>query len=409
LRKNRFTHAAAAALLASAFGFAGCNPTPGPGGTSPGGDDDVAATVNGVNIPVTKVDQVIDQQVKQAGPNAPQITPVALAAARLQALDSLIQEEAMFQRAQRENLTPTEDEVKQELQSRIQKSGMSQDDYQKRLKELGQTEDDLKGDIKRELAIKKLQDKVTATIPAPTEDEMKKFFDENKAQMTAPRGIQLSDIIVDPDNNGGGPEDAVGAEAAKAKAEAIANQLKGGLDFATVARARSEDQSAMQGGQIGFFSEAQLKQTFPPDIANNLFSLNVGQMTAPIQGQDGRWHLFLVNGKREQTQEMTYDQVKQQIAQTITQQRQQVVLSALLIDAVSSASIKNNLATQIIAHPDTFGALRPSPLTQPKAQQPAPQPAPQPEAQPGAPANANANANTKAAPAPDKKAPENKK
>jgi parvulin-like peptidyl-prolyl isomerase len=413
LLNNRFTHAAAAALLASALGVAGCN---GNGATPPPTPDDVAATVNGVSIPVTKVDQVIDQQIKQAGPNAPQLTPVALAAARLQALDTLIQEEAMFQRAQRENLTPTDDEVKQELQSRIQKSNMSQDDYQKRLKDLGQTEDDLKNDIKHELAIKKLQDKVTATIPAPTEDEMKKFFDENRAQMTAPRGIQLADIIVDPANNGGGPEDAIGAEAAKAKAEAIANQLKGGADFATIARNRSEDpQSGMQGGQIGFFSDAQLKQTFPPDIAANLFALNTGQMTAPIQGQDGRWHLFLVQGKREQQQDMTYDQVKPQIAQTITQQRQQVVMSALLIDAVSSASIRNNLATQIIAHPDTFGALRPSPLTQPQAQQPAPQPTPQPEAQPGAPVNASnaSNANTKAEPPPsNKKAeppPSNKK
>lgn len=398
--KKAFTFAAAAALLASVLAVAGCPNSPVTGG------DGSAASVNGVAIPVTKVDQIIDQQLKQGGQTAPQLSPVAMAAARLQVLDQLIQEEALYQRAQKDSLTPTEDEVKQELQSRIQKSGMSQDDYQARLKQMGQTEEDLKTDIKRELAIKKLQDKVTATIPPPTDAEMKKFFDENKAQLVAPRGVDLSAIIVDPANNGGGPEDAVGQEAALRKAAEIVGQLRGGADFATVARARSEDQSGMQGGQIGFFSEAQLQQTFPKEVADRLFAMQPGQILDPIQGQGGRVHIIKLNGKREQTQELTYDQVKQQIAQTITDQRKQVVLSALLVDAVASASIKNNLAAEIVANPGTFGALHP--VTTPAGAPPAVNTnAAEPsgtatEAQPGAPVNTNAappaNKNT-AAPA----------
>src|SRR4051794_27376542 len=99
LLKNAFTLAAAAAVLASILGVSGCPGGTGPGNT-PSGDDDVAATVNGVAIPVSKVDQLIDAQVKQAGPAAAQqLTPVALAAARLQILDQLIQDEALYQRA----------------------------------------------------------------------------------------------------------------------------------------------------------------------------------------------------------------------------------------------------------------------------------------------------------------------
>ncbi|HQR39826.1 MAG TPA: SurA N-terminal domain-containing protein [Blastocatellia bacterium] len=390
MRKNFSILAVSAAILASIVGLYGCQEGGAPGSSS----DDVAATVNGISIPVSKIDQIIDQQIKASGPNSPQLTPVALAAARLQVVEQLIQEEAMYQRAQKEGVSPTEDEVKQALQTQIQKSGMSQDDYQKRLKDLGQTEDQLKTDMKRQLAIQKLQDKVTSSIPAPTDAEVKKYFDENKAQMTAPKGLELSDIIVDPANNGA-RDDAVGDAAAAQKAQEISGALKSGTDFATVARSRSEDQTALQGGSIGFFSEAQLKQTFPPDILAQLGALQVGQITGTIQSQDGRWHIFKLNGKRDQNQELTFDEVKQQIAQTITDQRKQVVLSALVIDAVGSATIKNIIASQIIEHPDTFGALRPSPLTQPTAgapAQPAPaqtapaQPAAQPEAQPSAPA-----------------------
>ena len=282
--------------------------------------------------------------------------------------------------------------MKQALQTQIQQSHMSQDEYQKRLQQMGQTEDELKGDIRRQLSIQKLQDKVTATIPAPTDAEMRKFFDENRSQLVAPRGLDLSDIIVDPQNNGA-TDDAIGQDAAMKKAQEIANQLRANTDFATVARARSEDQSGPQGGAIGFFSEDRLKQTFPGEVLSRLNGLQVGQFTDPIQGQDGRWHIFKLNGRREQAQDMTYEEVKEQIAQSITDQRKQVVLSALLREAISNATVKNNLATLIVEHPDNFGALRPSPLTQPQPGAPAKPATPSnantapAEAQPGGPAN----------------------
>jgi parvulin-like peptidyl-prolyl isomerase len=401
LRTQRFTFAAAAALLASALAFAGCNGTT--GGDS--GDTETAATVNGVAIPVSKIDQLIDRQLKAGGPSAQPLTPVALAAARLQILEQLVQQEALYQRAQKENVIPNDQEVQQALQQQIQGSRMTQEQYQQRLKELGQTEEDLKQEIKRELAVQKLQEKVTATIPAPSDAELQKYFEENRQALVAPRGVSLSDIIVDPQANGA-TDDAVGAEAAARKAQEISTQLKGGGDFATVARARSEDQqSALQGGVIGFFSESNLQRTFPPEVAARLFTMQPGQVTEPIQSGDGRWHLFKLDTKREQTKELTFEEVRDQIAGTITEQRRQVVMSALLLDAIAQADVKNNLADRIIKHPDTFGALRPSPLTQggaggaapatPPANANAAATAPPPsntapaEAQPSGPANAN--------------------
>jgi parvulin-like peptidyl-prolyl isomerase len=394
LRNNPITLAALAVILASFVGLAGCNGTN--GGTTTEAPE-TAATVNGVEIPISKIDRLIDQQLKAGGPNAPQLTPVALAAARMQLLEQLIQEEALYQRAQKENVIPSDQEVQQALQQQIQQVGMTQDQYQQQLKQLGQTEEELKTDLKRQLAIQKLQEKITTSIPAPTDAEIRKYFEENRQSLVAPRGIELSDIIIDPQNNNKGSDDAIGAEAAARKAQEVAAAVKtAGTDFATVARARSEDpNSAMQGGVIGFFSEANLQRTFPAEVAQRLFNLQPGQITDPIQSQDGRWHIFKLNGKREQQQELTFEEVSPQISRTITEQRKQVVMSALLLDAIAQADIKNNLADRIIKNPDTFGALRPSPLTQPRAPQPAAAPATNTnaaapaEAQPSAPANSN--------------------
>jgi parvulin-like peptidyl-prolyl isomerase len=333
---------------------------------SAGGDsasDDIAASVNGVAIPVSKVDQSIDRTMKSTGAEGQALTPVALAAARLQALEALIQEEALFQRAQKDGTVPTDDELRQEIQAQKQRSGMTEEQFQAQLKQAGQTEEEFRTDARRLLAIQRLRDKVALKVPTPTDAEIKKYFDENKAQLIAPRGIEFSDIVVDPANNGA-RDDAIGADQAGKKVQEIVASLKAGADFATVARARSEDRSALQGGSIGFMSEQQLQASgFPAQVVALLFSKKVGEITEPIQGSDNRYHIFKVNGKREETRELSFEEVRQQISQTITEQRKQVLLSALLIDVMSTANIKNHLAGRIIEHPDTFGALRPSPLT----------------------------------------------
>ena len=76
----------------------------------------------------------------------------------------------------------------------------------------------------------------------------------------AERGVRLAVIIIDPSDNAAQQitDDAKGEAAAKAKVDAISQDLKGGADFATIARAKSEDsQSLLKGGDIGFFSEEQ--------------------------------------------------------------------------------------------------------------------------------------------------------
>jgi parvulin-like peptidyl-prolyl isomerase len=382
LQLKAFTLAAMAVAL-GLLGLTGCNESP----SANSGDPEVAATVNGVAIPVSEIDRLIEQQITdpKTGQKTP-LQPVELAAARMQALQQLIQEEALYQRAQKESVVPTDDELKQELQSQKQQLGMTEEQFQKYLQQSGMTEEKFNLQAKRQLAIKKLQDKIASKVQTPSEDELKRVFEENKASLVAPRGIDLSDIIVDPRPNGT-PGDATSPEAAQKKASDIHAVLKSGADFATVARAQSEDpNSAMQGGAIKFFSEAELQQTFPADVATRFFAMSAGQITDPIKANDGRFHIFKVNQKVEQTTPFTYDQVKQRLAQQMVDQRKQVVVSALMIDALASATVKNNLAQRVLEHPDTFGALRPSQLTQPKPAAPA-QPAP---AQPAAPANANA-------------------
>ena len=105
----------------------------------------------------------------------------------------------------------------------------------------------------------------------------------------------------------------------EADAKAVAERLKKGEDFATVAKEVSKDPSA-EGGDLGFFGRGQMLKPFE-DAA---FALEVGQISEPVQTQFG-WHIIKVEEKREKPLP-TFDEVKDTItAQLVQQKAQQTV------------------------------------------------------------------------------------
>ena len=321
------------------------------------------------------------------------MTPAELVAARLSVLDNLIQEEALFQKAQKESLVPDDTKVNQEVQKRKQDAQVTEEQYQNQIKEAGFTEEEVREKVRRELAINALRERERTRINAPTDGEIEKYYADHKAEFVAQRGADISMIVVSPANNGS----EAGAEQ---KIKATYEQLRGNSDFATVAAQRSEDQaSALRGGRLGFASEAQLRQTFPsrPDIPAKLMSLNEGQYTEPLKDNlAGAWYIFKLNRKQEQPQNLTLNDVRPDIINTITQQRQQVLLNALVLVTLSESTIKNYLAERIVQNPQSIIEMRPSQLLQ-QATPAQPQPRienenrPAPAASANRPASSNAN------------------
>ena len=82
-------------------------------------------------------------------------------------------------------------------------------------------------------------------------------------------------------------EDADEAEA-RQKAQAALDRIRGGEDFATVAKELSEDPgSAEQGGDLGFFERGIMDEAFE-QIA---YGLAVGEVSEPVRSQFG-FHLI---------------------------------------------------------------------------------------------------------------------
>lgn len=346
-----FRQFATLALFAAfALGLAAC----GGKGSAGGGGKDVAATVNGKEITLADVDRIVSQQLQ-----GQQLSTPDMAAARLQALDNLIQREAVVQKAENEKAVPTEDEITAAINT--QRQQVTAEDWQKFMEQSKLTDDKLREEARKDLAAKKLQDKLFGQITI-REQEINDFFNKNQSRFVNPRGVGLSDIVADPSDSGGVfPNDAKSEAEAKAKIDSLYAQLKTGADFATVARANSEDQSLMRGGDIGFANEDALRQNgFPPELVGRLFnSMKVGDITEPIHFPDGRWVIFKLTNRQLETKPLTLEDVKGQIQQGLTETRQSLLQSALIRSAMSEAKVVNHLANDMLKDPNMLGGNQP--------------------------------------------------
>ncbi len=359
------------------------------GGIADAKDSMVAATVNGKNIMLAQVERTISQQ---SGGKQSQLSQLELAQARLQVLGSLIQREVLFQRAEREKLLPTDDQVNSMIQQQKQQSGMTDDDFQRNLREQNLSMEAVREEARKDVAIRNLQDKYSGKI-AISDREVEEFYNSNKDRFVNARGVLLAMIMVDPaDNSPQGilqDNDAKDEARAKLKIDDINQQLKAGADFATVARAKSEDaNSLVRGGDLGAYAtEDDLKQNgFPPELVTKLFAMQVGDRTEPVRFNSGKWYIFKLADKRSQTENLTLESpgVRQQITQALTNQRKEILNAALLETAMNEAKVVNILATNMLTNPSNLGLRPASPAA---ATSPAATQAPASAASPAANAN----------------------
>ena len=167
-------------VLSSSLLLAACK------GTSDKSPLEVAAKVGSREIALKQVDSTIKQQLDASGGSA-SMSSAELVAARLSVLEKLIQEEALFQKAQKENLVPDDSKVNQEVQKRKQDAQVTEEQYQNQIKQAGFTEEEIRDQIRRQLAINELTERQKTRVNAPTDGDIDKYYSDHKAEFKAER------------------------------------------------------------------------------------------------------------------------------------------------------------------------------------------------------------------------------
>lgn len=136
------------------------------------------------------------------------------------------------------------------------------------------------------------------------------------------------------------PEDEIRAShilvTEEAEATAIKAELDGGADFATIAKEKSIDPGAANGGDLGFFSKGMMVAPFEEAA----FALTeVGQVSAPVQSQFG-WHIIRLEEKRASTPpsfEEVAGQLQQQLLMTTFDNTVAGLMESVTIDVADPA------------------------------------------------------------------------
>jgi parvulin-like peptidyl-prolyl isomerase len=378
VQNNRKSIFSLAGLVVLAALFSACGGGSGPvtNGSTNGGDPaETAASVNGKSISMEEVDRSVKQQAQG---QESRLSQLELAGARLQALQSLIEQEVMFQKAQKENTVPSDEDVAGEVNKQKTGSGLSVEEFEKRLTQAGLTEASFRETIKRGMAVQRLVDKVTARIETPKEKEITDFFNTNPEIFVKKRGVKLAAIVVDPSDSGQGDVTKNPQEAQQKVQEVLQKVSQPASDFAAIAREYSEDGSKLQGGDLGYISEESLKQNFGEQISSAFMnpSFAVGRVTNAIP-LNGKAYIFKLQERIEKDENLTLEtpEVRPQIQQMLVDNRKQLLAASFQAMAMNEAKIENLLAKKVVDNPNELSGARPA----------------------GASTPANTNANTAAA------------
>lgn len=368
VHKSNFRFLTIIILAVAAFISNACNTT-NPANTGDGGvnSNDTAATVNGKAIKMEDVERGLKQQAQGQDIN---LSPLELAAARLQVLESLIQQEVMYQKAEKEGTVPTDEEVAAELNKLKTQSGKSQEQYEKDLQASGTTEQALKESLKKQLAIQKLIDKIAGKVEPPKDSEIEAFYNSNKEAFKNKRGAQLAAIVIDPQKTSQDDTTTNDIEAQQ-KAKEVGERVLKGADFATVAREASEDpQTKLQGGDWRYFTEDEMKQAFGQGFADYVMTkMQNGQIVPQAIPFQGKILIVKLQRKQETDEDRTLESpgVREDITKFLIDARKQLLSQSYAATAMNEAKIENYLAEKVVNNPNELSGARPAPVNTPAA------------------------------------------
>jgi peptidyl-prolyl cis-trans isomerase SurA len=258
--------------------------------------DRVVAVVGNRPVLASQVDEELFSRQSQ-GVKLPD-NAEGIRAIRQQIVSSIIDEELLVQQAMRDtSIKVTDEEIASGVEEQVKKvrtNFNSEMEYAAELKKAGfQTPEEYRRwltDQQRRAAyqnrlIEKLRNDGKLKSVAPTEKEMKEYFEEQKASLgSRPATVSFRQIVVTPM-----PSPEAKAKT-KAEADSIVLELRRGADFAVAARRFSQDPgSKEQGGSLNWFRRGVMV----PEFEKVAFSLRPGMISDPVESPFG-YHIIQV-------------------------------------------------------------------------------------------------------------------
>ncbi|MFC6924002.1 peptidylprolyl isomerase [Microbulbifer taiwanensis] len=212
-----------------------------------------------------------------------------------QVLEQLIIERLQLQMASRAGVTVSEAELDQAIARVQQNAGVSPEQFRQRLAADGLSMKTFRQQIRQELLIRRVEQGSVNRRIQITDQDIDNFLRSKEGEFWKSPQYELGHILIPVSSSA--PSDEV--TKAREKAEQLAGQSRGGVDFRRLAIANSAGQNALAGGDLGWRKTVELPTLF----ADALDGLTVGDVTDPFRSDAG-FHLLKIHAQRGSTEQV---------------------------------------------------------------------------------------------------------
>jgi len=272
----------------------------------------LAAKVNGVGISNETLERNYEEYLRENNVNVAGIRyPDRVTAMRRETLDLLINQELLWQAAEKQGIVATPEEVNRVLDD-TQAQFSTADAFLNKLALEGYTRESYRTHLERLVSARKYLDMVSAKV-AVNAAEIHDFYIQNPDKFRLPEQVRARHILL---KLSPGADDEV-QQVAREKLAGILREARNGGDFAALASQYSEDGSADQGGDLGFFERGQMVKPFEEAA----FGLQPGEISDVVETPFGL-HLIKVED-RQTARTVPEDQVREQVQTYLLNLKQQ--------------------------------------------------------------------------------------
>ena len=266
-------------------------------------------------------------------------------------VNELIVKELLNQEIAKRGIKVSGADVDAAIKEIVDKVG-SKEQLDQILKQNNVTAAQFKKDLTEEVKLKRLAQ--TLGVPAITDADTKKYYNDNIAKFKYPDKVRASHILIavnpaeieeviraDKANKDLTEEqikakvnEEIAAKEAKAK-EVLAKVQKDPANFAQIAKENSEDTTtAVKGGELGFFAA----QEMVPEFSKAAFAMKPNTVSGLVKTQFG-YHIIKVTDRMAAGQE-PYEKVKNDIKAYLQNQRELQAIDNLVESLKKSANIE---------------------------------------------------------------------
>lgn len=246
--------------------------------------DYIAAVVNQDVVAASEVIQRTERLRQEARARG-EVMPET-AGLRKQALEALIEDRVLVTYARENGARVDEAELDRVVANVAAQNKLTMEQLRERLRQDGTDYKSFRENLRDQMMTERVREREVQNRIRVSDAEIDAFLDKKRAELAGGGMVNLAQVLVTVPEGAG---DSVVAER-RARAEAALARIKGGEDFAKVAREVSEDSNKARGGEIGLRPADRL-----PDIfVNATKGLKGGEIAPGLLRSGAGFHILKV-------------------------------------------------------------------------------------------------------------------